>query len=174
MSVQGVLQQVPPSLLNKILQKPALAILLYEWDTLDQMEKFQLDIQPEEIFPTMFFYNVDAIFYLLNGKFCTGSPMANQYIGGNELSGMDDYIGYQPVLYLHPDEVRNVTISFSQLSFSEMAKNFDLKKFLEDDYFKYQEKEEEILGYFFDELQKIINYYKDASKNGNGMFFFLT
>ena len=109
-----------------------------------------------------------TLHYLLTGK-PEGAPppLGDAILGGTEI-GED--VGYGPVRFLTPKQVRDVADALSKVTLDDLADRFDVDLMSAANIYACKGEELESINFYFSNL---MHYYVAASARGNAMLLYL-
>ncbi|WP_203362984.1 YfbM family protein [Bacillus sp. REN10] len=116
-----------------------------------------------------------GIYFLLTGEAQLGAAVdsteGDAVLGGRSL-GQD--LGMEPCRYLQSDEVKEIYDTLKNISVNHLSEQFDAKAFNEADiYPMYGEWTEEDKAYILDNYQQLVQYFKEAAQNEEGMLLLI-
>jgi hypothetical protein len=110
-----------------------------------------------------------VLHYLLTGKpEDAPPPLGNAILGGKEI-GPD--LGYGPVRFLDPDEVREVASALSTITSEDLARRFDLQAMIAANIYPVRDESELQMAQEY--FQHLARYYSEAVAAGNAMLLYV-
>jgi len=112
-----------------------------------------------------------GIHFLLTGESKGGKPpLAHAIMGGREIGRN---VGYGPVKYLEPKQVKEIYEALSKISTEEMQKRYDLEAMRKAQIYTISDDDKDP-GYFIDYYKKLVEFYGDAAGKGYAVFIYMT